>query len=128
MPTRGASTPSRAVVLSAGSEGRQVELLQRALGAIKADGVFGPETEAAVRSFQAKAGLTVDGVVGSLTGATLRGQVAGEEPWQADLDARLEALDQLAKLAAVGDKQGVPRDHVRGVLGDDLVLTQCVDH
>ena len=36
-----------------GSEGRQVKLLQRRLGAVKVDGVFGAETEAAVRSFQA---------------------------------------------------------------------------
>ncbi len=71
------TTTEHTIVLSAGSEGRQVQLLQRALGAIKVDGMFGPETEAAVRSFQAKAGLTVDGVVGPLTGATLRGQASG---------------------------------------------------
>ncbi|HTC73320.1 MAG TPA: peptidoglycan-binding protein [Solirubrobacteraceae bacterium] len=65
------------IVLSAGGEGRQVQLLQKALGSIKVDGIFGPETEAAVRSFQASRGLTVDGVVGPLTGAALRSQSAG---------------------------------------------------
>ena len=65
------------IVLSEGSEGRQVQLLQKALGSIKVDGVFGPETEAAVRSFQASRGLTVDGVVGALTSAALRSQSAG---------------------------------------------------
>jgi peptidoglycan hydrolase-like protein with peptidoglycan-binding domain len=65
------------IVLSEGSEGRQVQLLQKALGSIKVDGVFGPETEAAVRSFQASRGLAVDGVVGALTSAALRSQSAG---------------------------------------------------
>jgi peptidoglycan hydrolase-like protein with peptidoglycan-binding domain len=68
-----ATTTEHGIVLSAGSEGRQVQLLQQALGGIKVDGIFGPETEAAVRSFQASKGLSVDGVVGPLTSAALRG-------------------------------------------------------
>jgi peptidoglycan hydrolase-like protein with peptidoglycan-binding domain len=67
-----ATTTEHTVVLSLGSEGRQVRMLQEALGGIKVDGVFGPETEAAVRSFQASRGLSVDGVVGPLTSAALR--------------------------------------------------------
>ncbi|HME01675.1 MAG TPA: peptidoglycan-binding protein [Solirubrobacteraceae bacterium] len=67
-----ATTTEHSIVLSFGSEGRQVRLLQQALGAIKVDGVFGPETEAAVRSFQTSHELSVDGVVGPLTGAALR--------------------------------------------------------
>src|SRR5579875_406351 len=70
-----ATSTEHVIVLSAGSEGRQVRLLQQALG-VKVDGVFGPETEAAVRSFQANRGLVVDGVVGAKTGAALRGAVA----------------------------------------------------
>ena len=66
------TTTENAIQLSNESEGRQVQLLQRALGGIKVDGVFGPETEQAVRSFQASRGLTVDGVVGPATTATLR--------------------------------------------------------
>jgi peptidoglycan hydrolase-like protein with peptidoglycan-binding domain len=72
-----ATTTEHAIVLSSGSEGRQVELLQQALGGIKVDGQFGAETEAAVRSFQASRGLTVDGIVGAQTGAALRSQSAG---------------------------------------------------
>jgi peptidoglycan hydrolase-like protein with peptidoglycan-binding domain len=67
------TTTEHVVVLSSGSEGRQVTLLQQALGSVKVDGVFGPETEAAVRSFQTSRGLTVDGVVGAQTSAALRG-------------------------------------------------------
>ncbi len=71
------TTTEHVIVLSYSSEGRQVQLLQKALGGIKVDGVFGPETEAAVRSFQASRGLSVDGVVGPLTSAALRSQSAG---------------------------------------------------
>jgi peptidoglycan hydrolase-like protein with peptidoglycan-binding domain len=72
-----ATTTEHAIVLSYGSEGKQVQLLQQALGGIKVDGVFGTETEAAVRSFQASRGLSVDGVVGPQTSAALRSQSAG---------------------------------------------------
>jgi peptidoglycan hydrolase-like protein with peptidoglycan-binding domain len=71
------TTTEHTISLSAGSEGRQVELLQRALGGIKVDGIFGPETEAAVRTFQARGGLTVDGVVGPVTSGVLRGSGTG---------------------------------------------------
>ena len=51
-----------------------MQLLQAALGGIKVDGIFGPETEEAVRSFQASHGLTVDGIAGPLTTAALNGR------------------------------------------------------
>jgi peptidoglycan hydrolase-like protein with peptidoglycan-binding domain len=64
------TTTEHTIVLSSGSEGRQVRLLQAALG-IAVDGIFGPQTEAAVRQFQASRGLTVDGVVGPITSSAL---------------------------------------------------------
>jgi peptidoglycan hydrolase-like protein with peptidoglycan-binding domain len=67
-----ATTTEYSITLSAGDTGRQVELLQRALD-IPVDGIFGPETEAAVQHFQASRGLAVDGIVGPLTSAALRG-------------------------------------------------------
>ena len=73
-----ATTTEHSIVLSSGSEGRQVQLLQQALGGITVDGIFGPETEAAVRSFQASRGLSVDGVVGPQTSAALRSDSAGK--------------------------------------------------
>ena len=67
------TTTENVIVLSEGSEGRQVQLLQQALGGISVDGNFGPETEQAVRDFQSRSGLTVDGVAGPATLAALRG-------------------------------------------------------
>jgi peptidoglycan hydrolase-like protein with peptidoglycan-binding domain len=67
------TTASHHLTLQSGSEGRQVRLLQHALGVI-VDGVFGPETEAAVRSYQATRGLAVDGVVGPQMSAALAGK------------------------------------------------------
>jgi|HubBroStandDraft_6_1064221.scaffolds.fasta_scaffold14106_1 peptidoglycan hydrolase-like protein with peptidoglycan-binding domain len=69
-PEPAVTTTTHHIVLSAGSEGRQVRLLQLALG-IRADGVYGPRTEAAVRRFQASRGLAIDGIVGPLTAHAL---------------------------------------------------------
>jgi peptidoglycan hydrolase-like protein with peptidoglycan-binding domain len=44
--------------------------VQQKLG-IAADGVYGPQSRAAVRAFQARNGLEVDGVVGPVTWSTL---------------------------------------------------------
>lgn len=52
--------------LKIGSKGPEVERLQRQLG-LKADGDFGPKTDAAVKAYQQKHGLKVDGVVGIKT-------------------------------------------------------------
>ena len=70
-PEAPASTEEHSITLSEGGEGRQVEMIQRALGDVGVDGIYGPETEAAVRSFQSSAGLSVDGIVGPATAAAL---------------------------------------------------------
>lgn len=49
-----------------GSRGQSVLKLQQILG-IPADGVFGPQTRNAVRTFQSSNNLTVDGIVGPST-------------------------------------------------------------
>jgi peptidoglycan hydrolase-like protein with peptidoglycan-binding domain len=64
------TTTKHEIVLKSGSTGRQVKLLQQQLH-VKVDGVYGPETEAAVIAFQKRAGLTADGVFGSQAKAAL---------------------------------------------------------
>lgn len=52
--------------LQQGSTGGDVVALQRMLG-ITPDGIYGPQTAAAVRAYQQKNGLTVDGIFGPQT-------------------------------------------------------------
>lgn len=68
--------------LKRGSRGAEVTALQRRLIEIgvlqgKADGIFGPATERAVKNFQASVELDVDGVVGPNTRAALDGASPG---------------------------------------------------
>ena len=54
------------MVLKLGSRGNEVKALQEKLN-LKADGIFGPITEEAVKDFQRSNGLEVDGIVGANT-------------------------------------------------------------
>jgi peptidoglycan hydrolase-like protein with peptidoglycan-binding domain len=71
-------------VLSKGARGLGVEAVQWALTragiATGIDGTFGPATERSVREFQAAKGLTVDGLVGPKTWATLGLLADGAKP------------------------------------------------
>lgn len=67
-----APAPSTGAVLKKGSRGSAVQELQRKLTALGyntkgIDGVFGSNTEKAVRQFQKARGLVVDGIVGPAT-------------------------------------------------------------
>lgn len=62
--------PPGSRVLRRGDRGEDVAALQQFLG-VDDDGVFGEDTEAAVKKFQKKVGLSADGVVGSATQAAI---------------------------------------------------------
>ena len=72
------ATPTNQHPVGQGETGKRVSDLQarlNALGAkppLKADGIFGPKTLAAVKAFQQARGLKVDGLVGPKTTAALR--------------------------------------------------------
>lgn len=81
---------------SYGSRGDDVKKIQQALkkwgyynGAV--DGIFGSATLAAVKSFQRKNGLTVDGIVGPKTAAALGITLGGTSPTAATGDVYLLA-------------------------------------
>jgi polysaccharide deacetylase family sporulation protein PdaB len=67
----GSSSTSYPGLLKIGSSGSSVKTLQQALSnkgySLSVDGVFGPMTQSAVKSYQSSQGITVDGVVGSVT-------------------------------------------------------------
>ncbi len=71
--TEAPATPSSSrPLLQRGSSGDDVELLQKRLNRLgyssgQVDGIFGSQTEAAVRALQAATGLSVDGIVGPRT-------------------------------------------------------------
>lgn len=64
-----AKKPLKTVVgtLQIGDTGKRVKKLQRALGGIKVDGVFGPQTKSKVKTFQRSKKILPDGVVGKIT-------------------------------------------------------------
>jgi peptidoglycan hydrolase-like protein with peptidoglycan-binding domain len=95
-----ATTSEHAISISSESQGRQVELVQHALG-IPVDGVYGPQTEAAVRSFQAAHGLTVDGIVGPETSAAMR---SGTRAVAASAGVRSDAVEITETGEGVGNE------------------------
>ena len=62
------------MLLKKGDNNENVKLMQEKLGISPAVTNFGPKTEAAVKEFQAKHGLTADGVVGPKTWEMIMGQ------------------------------------------------------
>ncbi|HSM01516.1 MAG TPA: peptidoglycan-binding protein [Acidimicrobiia bacterium] len=98
-------------LLKNGSVGEQVRALQSFLDVFAhdpgpVDGIFGPLTETAVRSFQTERRLTIDGIVGSNT----RGAIG--------------TLKTLADKASVLDPDG--RILSRGARGGDVVELQSL--
>ncbi len=75
VPETAERVAERMPVLRRGSRGRYVEILQRLLNKIgyslTVDGIFGRNTERAVKSFQQRSGLVTDGIVGVRTWTAL---------------------------------------------------------
>ena len=89
------------MLLKRGSKGSHVKELQTALE-LSADGIFGANTELAVRRFQSENGLTADGIVGTKT-------------WEAigidtDSDAAAEESQYTTKDGLVIERQYLDKD------------------
>lgn len=85
--------------------GASLTSVQRALG-IAADGIWGPETEHAVRSYQRAHGLIVDGVVGP--------QTLGSLGLGSASSASASSAGSAATVRTVQSKLGIPADGAFG--------------
>lgn len=68
-PTTGKPYPGHPIKL--GDHGSSVNDIQKKLGGLVIDGVYGPKTESAVKRFQKSKGLVADGIVGPRTWVAL---------------------------------------------------------
>jgi peptidoglycan hydrolase-like protein with peptidoglycan-binding domain len=79
----GSSLPGTDGMLRVGSKGNAVKTLQQNLNTVMksgltVDGVFGAQTETAVKAFQSKYKLAVDGVYGPNSAAMMKAALAGQ--------------------------------------------------
>ena len=108
-PSRPPSEAAGPPMLREGSRGPSVAALQADLVVcgfdLAVDGIFGPQTDAAVRSFQAEEGLDADGIVGPLTRAALQRRGLGSAP-PASSSGSLPGLESVPlRLSKGGKKQ-----------------------
>jgi hypothetical protein len=102
---KGSPAPA-AVVVKRGDRGPAVRQVQAALS-IAVDGVFGAQTEQAVKRFQRRKGLTADGIVGPQTRDAL-----GLEPFASGSVRRQSSgvrLPRILRLIAECESGGNPR-------------------
>jgi putative chitinase len=101
------------MLLKLGSEGEDVKKLQQKLG-VDPIGKFGPKTDAAVREWQSKNGLTADGVVGPGTWGKMFSESTASAP---------TLITEPAPVASAG---GLKLERLRGHI-PDAVIAQIPD-
>lgn len=109
-----------------GSRGEEVRLIQQKLkerGLYKGniDGIFGAQTEAAVKKFQRQQGLTVDGIAGSRTLKAL-GITSGKRPTNSNIST--SDFNLLARIISA-EARGEP---YRGQVAVGAVILNRVAH
>ena len=87
--------------LREGMRGADVSAVQKAAGIKPQDGIYGPKTTAAVREYQTKHKLGVDGVVGSGTWAAIDGKGVGKGVGKAAGEAVSKALLKLGSTGSM---------------------------
>ena len=87
------------------------QLLRARNHPVAVDGIFGPQTEAAVRAFQQSSGLAADGIVGPLTWPKLVVQVQNGSTGDA-----VRGVQEVIKFHDQSGGEGPPV-HVDGIFG-----------
>lgn len=102
-------------VVKRGNDGFPVRTLQQDLRArnhsVAVDGIFGPQTESAVKAFQQSKGLSADGIVGPQTWPKLVMQVKKGSTGDA-----VRGVQEVIKFHDVSNGEG-PKIHVDGIFG-----------
>ena len=105
-----------------GAQQHPVKTLQYLLRArghnLTVDGIFGPQTDAAVRAFQQQRGLAVDGIVGPATWSALI--ITVRQGSQGDAVRGVQEEFQFRNLSGDPSK-GVQIDGICGPMTDDAV-------
>lgn len=115
-PPAAAPATTARPTLRQGSRGAAVADLQRRLGGLTADGVFGPMTRRAVVAFQASRGLAADGVVGPRTWGALAGRTVVARASRSSV--RVAAPSSSRGAAAVAEaSRHVGKPYVYGATG-----------
>ncbi|MCL7930431.1 N-acetylmuramidase domain-containing protein [Halomonas llamarensis] len=128
-------------MLIIGDRGYQVEALQQNLNrhgyGLETDGLYGPDTETAVRHFQRAHNLVVDGIAGR---KTRRALIQGDDPKalrQIDLVGAADTLEvDLAAVMAVNEVEsrgvgfhfGGPRNNEPVILYERHIMRRRLEH
>jgi peptidoglycan hydrolase-like protein with peptidoglycan-binding domain len=102
-------------------QGERVRKLQEDLAnvgiSVTTDGIFGTETDAAIRKFQAQQGLQVDGIVAFVTQTKLTELISGQSRGVSSEPSGLKLQD------VIDQKQSIPFDDINsGVLVEDQLF------
>ena len=98
------------MLLKLGSEGEDVKKLQVKLG-VDPVGKFGPKTEAAVKDWQSKNGLSADGIVGDKTWGVIMG-----------IAEQVSAPTVITEPAPVKSVGGLKLEKLKGHIPDSVIL------
>ena len=97
------------MLLKLGSEGEDVKKLQIKLG-VDPVGKFGPKTEAAVKAWQSKNGLTADGIVGDKTWGVIMG-----------VNEQVSVPTVITEPAPVASVGGLKLEKLKGHIPDSVI-------
>jgi peptidoglycan hydrolase-like protein with peptidoglycan-binding domain len=115
-------------VIRLGDRGLDVERLQEVLNQIgypvgTADGIFGPLTDSGVRKFQSDRRLTVDGLVGGATRASLKSSLStNTTPASSGTLREGSRGDEVRRLQDLLNDQGFPPGPIDGIFGPRTVI------